>query len=403
MYSSGIEPFAWPPRSVAADWSGSTIASKRSASRPARTSRSTSDWYGDPHLLLEHEARPALVHRRHPRAVEPHARRPQARGCAAARARRAPRTRARATSGSSVRRAEPATRSVPAGKRRPAVLEGVERPAHLDALGQQPAERRHLAARVREREAAGRGPRAGPARGAARRPARARPRRAPPRSPPRRPAAAAACARSRRRAASAGRPRTRAGPGSAASRAAPWRSRSPAAASARRASRPGSGARPPRTAPAPDRAPPRPRAARRPGAARPRGRAARPGSRRRRARVARPRGGSTASAVRSQCSRFWAACSSTASDAWSCVSTMSASRQVPPGQGAGKLAEGAARVVLGAAALELLRLHLERASRSAPTRSRRGCARRRGCGGRRGPASRRRRAPRSPPRRRPRS
>ena len=39
---------------------------------------------------------------------------------------------------------------------------------------------------------------------------------------------------------------------------------------------------------------------------------------------------------------------------------MSASRQVPPGQGAGKLAEGAARVVLGAAALELLGLHLER-------------------------------------------
>ena len=47
----------------------------------------------------------------------------------------------------------------------------------------------------------------------------------------------------------------------------------------------------------------------------------------------------TASAVRSQCSRFCDACSSTASDARSCVSTMSESRQVPPGQGAGKLAE----------------------------------------------------------------
>ena len=48
MYSSGIEPFAWPPRSAASDWSGSTIASKRSARRPARTSRSTMDWYATP-------------------------------------------------------------------------------------------------------------------------------------------------------------------------------------------------------------------------------------------------------------------------------------------------------------------------------------------------------------------
>ena len=47
----------------------------------------------------------------------------------------------------------------------------------------------------------------------------------------------------------------------------------------------------------------------------------------------------TASAVRSQCSRFAAACSRMASEAWSCVSTMSASRHVPPGHGAGKLAE----------------------------------------------------------------
>jgi hypothetical protein len=45
VYSSGIEPFACPSRSAAAVWSGSTIASKRSARRPARTSLSTSGWY----------------------------------------------------------------------------------------------------------------------------------------------------------------------------------------------------------------------------------------------------------------------------------------------------------------------------------------------------------------------
>ena len=88
---------------------------------------------GDAHLLLEHEARPALVHRRDPRAVEADARRTQRE---AARLRRAP---ARATnpssaaSGSSARRAEPRDEQRAGGEAPAAFVEGVERPAHRDA------------------------------------------------------------------------------------------------------------------------------------------------------------------------------------------------------------------------------------------------------------------------------
>ncbi len=48
VYSSGIDPGAWPFSSEAGAWSGRTIASKRSRRRPPRTSRSWSSWYATP-------------------------------------------------------------------------------------------------------------------------------------------------------------------------------------------------------------------------------------------------------------------------------------------------------------------------------------------------------------------
>ncbi len=132
----------------------------------------------DAHLLLEDVARPALVHRRHPRAVEPDARSPEREAA------RVGADAARDDAELGGDRLEPAPRRGRNHERprreAPAVfLEGVERPSHRDPCREQPRERHELAAARGRAPGAARGLRRAPSGPAHRRAARARLRRAP--------------------------------------------------------------------------------------------------------------------------------------------------------------------------------------------------------------------------------
>ena len=127
--SSGSEPGACPSRISAAAWSGRTMASNRARSAPRFDVRVVEGLVRDPHLLLEHEAGPALVHARDPGLVEAHPRRAQ--GERPRRDMRSPRAASPSsvTSGANTFCAEAGTSRVPAGIRALLVSERLDRPS----------------------------------------------------------------------------------------------------------------------------------------------------------------------------------------------------------------------------------------------------------------------------------